>query len=492
MDQIFKKNCLKWLLLPLFITIICILGYTIPVYADMSIWLNQDEADNTGSVITYLQTFTPDQDRWLSTLYLPGNDEIEEVYIHLCKGTGIASGTPIGAKYCNYSNHELIATTTCQSDTSNYYCAFSASYPVYSGEDYYITYYSEDSSLRSSTEEWGGSETQAGQVYFQNSVWPNKFTGYANPSYWNRTPDLYLQIWYDDTVYQEPSTTTNEYYDDDLSTDEPDINSLYNKTCYVGEDCILHFSFNVLAIGGTVYLNDYASTSIPSTALASTTVTVSPFWQNYVELPAEHDNVYRQYNLTLVKDLNWYVITGINVYWVTREEWDAFMDSRAMDILNEYCNYDTLCDDIATGTDWFDFKYGIQCGGRYLSCWLFYPNASTTQEFYNTITETKQQFPMNLFFRMRDMFQEIQDYENTNVLTFNFTDIIGVPGFEDELVIASSTSMSYVFGDMWDRIYWIMERLIYLFGFIYIITRLIYFTRGGQVREADIEVKRSK
>jgi len=91
----------------------------------------------------------------------------------------------------------------------------------------------------------------------------------------------------------------------------------------IGQDCNLWFTFNSLAIGDVMHLVYYASSTVPSNSISSTTITSTVNWQNKVSVPAVTVSGDVLYNMLLVDPIYGYVIkTGIAVKWVDDDYWN--------------------------------------------------------------------------------------------------------------------------------------------------------------------------
>lgn len=231
-------------------------------------------------------------------------------------------------------------------------------------------------------------------------------------------------------------------YDFSLSATEPDFNSVYNQSCIIGNDCKLWFSFNSLAIGWPMYLSYYASSTIPANFIASTTITVTPIWQNYVLVPQVATSQTIKYNLTLIADNNWYVKTGIGIRWFSQEEWDEFIDERH-GAHHVYCDEAEVCAGVATSTD---FLYGVNCGFRKVICWAFEPTEGSQQYILDSITSVEESFPFNLLFSFNTNMSAAISNAATNDSSIDMF-FITKEGEMTSIPVVSSTTARDVLGD---------------------------------------------
>jgi len=193
----------------------------------------------------------------------------------------------------------------------------------------------------------------------------------------------------------EDNTTSLENYDFQLSEVEPDFGTVANQICFLGVECRLYFSFNSLAIGYPMYLFNYEDSNFPGNEIASTTVTATPVWQNYVIVPDQATSTELKYNFLLdAGEYGWIVKTGIQINWWSEEEWQAYLDDIGPE-LDEYCSAENVCENVATSSD---FLYGVQCGFQQGICWMLVPNSSSKNFFFNTVTKFESSFPFNFYF----------------------------------------------------------------------------------------------
>lgn len=271
-----------------------------------------------------------------------------------------------------------------------------------------------------------------------------------------------VENWIDNIYISNTVPSYNENYDFDLAQDEPDFNTAPNITCIFGEDCKMWFSFNELAIGYPMYLINYASSTIPSNAIASTTITDDVLWQNYVLVPEQPTEGKYQYNLLLDAEVfGWIVETGINVNWWSTTTFNAWVESTITDNLGGYCAEEVICSDITENPN--SFVYGFICGFRKTLCWALTPTDGSIKNITNSINALQASFPFNMVFgfinRAKTIINE-QELENNsiNIIPFINTDAEFVM-----LPAISSSTMQNAFGTSFDTIKTGMEYLTWLF-----------------------------
>jgi hypothetical protein len=381
------------------------------------------------------------------TFYPTSTGNNKNTTIYLCAGTGVASGTPLSAYYCDFGSSELVATSSCfiPNTTSAVDCTFDQNYYIGEGNDFYFSFNNTVVINRSLDDEYEGE----GYGFFMWQTGDDPyFHRFANPTYWSRYPDLKFRIYEDDALDYElaPEAPENEYLtipDPTLDQWRSDINTVYDNICFLDEPCEIWFSFNDLAIGKTVYLTPFspAIQQFPEYAEASTTIEWVGFWQDHVDLPAESVATTTKHCIYLEdSEYGDYRLCGIVTKWISEAE---FMDGLEF---SNTCN----CDSVATssGSYWDDFRYGVECGTRQMFCWMFLEVDPTSIAYLkNNVNELKASFPLNTFFSLTTTVQDA-----ISSTTLNNSGSIDVPYMDENknltfIPAMSSSSMANMIGE---------------------------------------------
>jgi len=221
-------------------------------------------------------------------------------------------------------------------------------------------------------------------------------------------------------------TTSNVNLDPDLATDAPDFNTIESQVCFLNDTCKLWFSINELDYNYVMYLFNNGETNYPGYEIASTTITYSDIYQNYVVVPDPGSAQLKKYDLLLnAEEFGFLVQTGIKIRWIGTSTFDAYF--------SEYV-YDTICDDIATSSlEWWDptsyagaFRYALECGGRKLSYWAFTPSVDSWSGLLETKAQLDNKFPLNFMYQVKNTIMSM-------VATTSATSTMVLTGLPDDL-----------------------------------------------------------
>lgn len=247
--------------------------------------------------------------------------------------------------------------------------------------------------------------------------------------YWEYRNDSYYpgRHWDVKTSYYADNDLTSYYntYDYDLAIDYPDFNTVVSQVCMIGEDCNLWFSFNDLAVGYPMYLLYSASSTVPTNAISSMTVTATSYFQHKISVPAIGIESEVKYDLLLDADeYGWTVKSAIIIKWIEPDYWENLITDRYGEAVEEYCAEVTVCADVATTSDFF---YGVTCGARRTICWVFAPSANSKKYIANAVTGFEESFPFNLYFTFVNRISNIVSNQATST-----TESIGIPFIDSE------------------------------------------------------------
>lgn len=410
------------------------------------------------------QNFIPNSDIITGIEFVP--NQSGTLILHLCYGA-----------ITNDNAHNLLdnclhaaATTTC----SLYYhgtttCYFDKSYILNQGQPYHFVF-----------EHPAGYKVSLEFDQSSSDGYPDGdmiFGNYGSEQV-GHTLDLLFTTFYDnDVAYNDYDSVeiieppdwqeTVEIISDDTITYDRNIYCTLNETCYIWvnwydnlDNDRLYLTdeddkFNTSSAYDTIYINDtalgedYFSVSSPTTAGDKNYC----IYHEKEGMGPYNDNVY----------------CGITIHWTSDEPFETVLDK----FFSDY-NCETICDGIATGTDWFNFRYGIECGFRKILCWGFVPSDESLTKFAKSIYHIKNSFPFSIYTQVEQEVQHITISTSTQTFILNWHNLLGT-GPDQDLVLASSTILldDPDFSPLWKKIYNIMEQIVYLSVFIYIVWRII-------------------
>lgn len=231
--------------------------------------------------------------------------------------------------------------------------------------------------------------------------------------------------------------------DPSLLTTLPDFKFPFNSTCFTNEVCNISFTYNTLAIGGTMYLTPYeAGKEWPEYAIASTAIDyVNGLLELPIAIPPQATATTTKYCFYLDHSTGDIKKCYTSVYWIA--------SSTFQDLFDYETEYDHACDNVATSTGIFDeFRYGVECGLIKASVWLLYPRNETLPKFMNNTEKVKRVFPFNTFFDLTTI------VKNELASSTNASTTIGMPFIRKTgtttdyyiLPVISSSSMPNLIG----------------------------------------------
>jgi len=234
-----------------------------------------------------------------------------------------------------------------------------------------------------------------------------------------------------------------------LANDRPDFNTVSSMNCWLDRVCHLWFSYNALDLGGIMYLLNSASSTVPTNAIASTTVQEDATGQNFVIVPPPSDPATKIYNLLLdVPTYGWNVQTGIKIQWLASS-------TSISDLAGIFGGIDHVCDDVATSSFEFwdlssyagSFRYAIECAARKVSYWAFIPDPNAQKYFFDSVTRYESTFPVNTAFSLINKVGEVAATSTTMNDTIDVVLASGISSTTYTSIPAlSSTTMSNVIG----------------------------------------------
>lgn len=281
------------------------------------------------------------------------------------------------------------------------------------------------------------------------------------------------------------------YYSDPLGLDSdtweltplyPDFNAPNRNICFIGEDCDIEIRYNDRAISGTLYFihdiegnqnfPEYASSSIELTDNSQRIV-------HFTDIEQIGSSTEQSYCLYLVIDpylgmneLGAYpgyyekVACGFTNVWVNQEDYE---------MIEGYVG--DVCDTVASSTGSFadDMRYGVECGIRRIGYFFFTPSQNSIDKL-STINQTAETiFPYSLFVDAKSVYENSSS--TLDSFDINFTQLTGIDGFDNDIQLVGNGTVSWL-GDLWDKIYFLMETIIYVLAFFYFSSLIISWVKN--------------
>lgn len=298
-----------------------------------------------------------------------------------------------------------------------------------------------------------------------------------NVGYYYGSYDLIFSLLNDDSYGTYTPTTTLDYTATNEQGESITINNLTGNAFFSASN-IISYSYNNLAIGSEVNIimqtseteynidiNDaYETDELTTTPLgnnksfiASTTLTQDGTQFYCVVLDSQHGETYDIY------------ICGIRRDWYTdniSQDFDDYLNSRMA--TSSWCN----CDDIATSTGIFtELVSDFQCSARKTACWLFFPKDFST--LTSAINKFKNGFPFSVVGQIKDQI----DTSISTAQTTNETIVIAPlmwAGEETGVNLLTNKTLEQGMGAyLYDKYYTWFTYLIYLFGIMYFLRRIL-------------------
>ena len=158
------------------------------------------------------------------------------------------------------------------------------------------------------------------------------------------------------------------------------------------------------------------------------------------------------------------------------------------------------CD--CSGLDSESLLYPLECGGRKLACWIFYPSENIQRSFKESFSQLLTGFPFSVVYQiyntMQDGQNEIyrqqeanQDYYNefpeTDNRTPTTTEIVIAPlqwaGHDTGAALLTNMTLKNGMGDyLYNLYYQWFKNILYIFTLIYLIRRLLKLRDGFDSR----------
>lgn len=422
---------------------------------------------------------------WIGSNFTPTEAPITGVEVYAEQNTGVE----LYICYGNIDNAEeasttprceldvLLASSTCQlTGGATSTCYLDRTHTTVPGQEYYFTLIR--ISGGSGGNYWSGftllNEYEDGELFgYQDGI------GYYYSGY-----DMTFRTFFDNNPKYDPDNPDVEIIElpdwtGTISVEsEYELQFNYENYCTIGQTCRIWVNYNREVVGHEIYLIDSTQSGFCDYDLDSAVDSFEPIdgilLQDYFNIPATSSAITDYY---CIYDQNPddegigddVIYQGISLTWQ--------FESTILDDIFEDWDCDTICDDIATGTDWFNFKYGVECGTRKVLCWGFRPSDESIISFGRSVYTIKNAFPFSVLNQIEDEIKEIDLTKASTTIPFKPA-TFGLPS-NNEYVLASSTTMSKVFGEAWDdKIYPGMEILVYLLGFLYLVRKIFILSKA--------------
>lgn len=259
-----------------------------------------------------------------------------------------------------------------------------------------------------------------------------------------------------------------QYYD--LSEDCPDVLS-YPQVCFLDETCTVWFQYNDLTVPATVYYVPEA-TPFPENAVDTAIAEYNIDYANYFEIPYDSQATGTTENFCLYVDLddqtNWdclynqseFVECGYSIQWVDRETYEANWNKTMDALFDTYSTTTEMmgrCEGICDENEGF-FACGIHKG----VCFLTVPSIETMAEFEVNLQAAKGEFPIKTLIEVQTILRGTASTSVDGLTIKNPIDLIS--GGSTTLEISSSTITSAVGYPMYNKVYDMMEQIMYIIG----------------------------
>jgi len=283
---------------------------------------------------------------------------------------------------------------------------------------------------------------------------------------------IYFDEW--ENTLQDPVGLESDYYE--LTALYPDMSAPERNLCFIGQDCDVEIRYNDRAVDGTLYFiyDNGENERFPEFASTSIVLERNNSYTMHIQVPQQGSTTEQKYCLYLEVEpylganefgqyLGYYdkVMCGFYNVWVDESEYAADLDFIQGDV----------CDDIASSSGSFsdDFRYGLECGARRVGYFFLHPSSNSYKRIQNIKDTMGTVFPFSIYVQVRDTLSiSTSTYEN---FTINFTELTGIPGFNNDLVLAGENTMDSL-GSFWTIFYGPLEYVIYVLAFFLFVWQL--------------------
>jgi hypothetical protein len=458
----FNSYTYKIIFLPLLIVVCFAFFFALssPVSAYEDVVLKQEQYSAQLNIESIIQNFTPTST--LNVDYFEIYDQATStVNIYFCKGYGGNGHAEYGcgtstlmATFMNqligdgYTRLEFLSTQTF-SNGQNYF--FKINHPDEDGDD---------ADLFTVGCKAGTNPYLGGEIYRWNT----------GPGPWESRP-------VDDLTFRLIGNSSEVDWTYDwfqLGESYPDVYMPIQQVCLLSDQwCNLEYWYNEQAIGADLYfIYDNGQEISPANSSTSTTITYQTGYMDSLYLASSTVNgiatttefciLYNTPGYGEVKEC------GMILIWV-EDDYFPTMPSGFC----EATTTEEICSGISTSTDWFgiDFGYAFECGGRRLIHWMVCPSEDSFEMLETTINQWETMFPYSVFSQITNAF--IDSQATTTAFTINITTLTGIEGHDTELALLEEGMMLDTWGVVWEKVYALMEYVLYFFGFLAIMMILL-------------------
>lgn len=285
-----------------------------------------------------------------------------------------------------------------------------------------------------------------------------------------------------DSIYFDSDVNNITYIDDltlsDVAVEVIDISDWQSEVSVEAEDliiqtpvyCIIGYTCNIWVNYSQDYIGyNLELYSLDFTLHDSTELIGGTFLKDYLTVNASTTEGLQEFIVRIESPTSTTTGKWVEVYW-------SLESPALVEFLSRY-DCDTICDSISTSTDpsyWDNILYGMSCAGRKVTCWALVPDDRIIADFAQAVYEMNNVFPFSIYNQVQDVIINYDTATSTDNPTF---DVLFPEWTGQNLAIASSTMMADTFGSTWTLIYSIMEKVVYISFFIYIILRGLNLAR---------------
>lgn len=262
---------------------------------------------------------------------------------------------------------------------------------------------------------------------------------------------------------------TEDWFETD--TNYPNVNMPIQQVCFTSDIdnyCPLEFYYNDLSVGGDLYfIYDNGQSIRKSNSSTSTKIVYNSGFSDFLYLTSQSEATTTPF--CIIYDINGYGQVnecGMNIQWVDSTYFPEMPQA--------FCSTTTdPCSNISTSTTWLgiDFGYSMECSAKRLAQWSFCPSENSYKTLNRTINQWETMFPYSVISQITNSF--INTNATTSAFTINITKLTGINGYDTELPLLEEGMMVSTWGILWEKIYSLMEAVLYFFGFMFILFVII-------------------
>jgi len=300
--------------------------------------------------------------------------------------------------------------------------------------------------------EIGGSQDDI--TPYWNGIYYNDVDGFSfsGTASWNVSIDDITIL---DNYISDPLETQTEWHWTN------DIYAPTIQTCFINETCNFWFNYASSTIGATIYIIDETEPQFPDYADDATLITNTLTNELYLNPAIETIATTVDYCLWIEGDA--YEATRLCGYRIDWVDYSTYIPSNPT-----WC--DDPCGEIATTTFGGEINCGLQSFGAKMVC----PATTTLESLNGTLFQLQNAFPLNVVYQTYEFVNDLKD-----ISTSTYDCVPLKWGLDDTgACLFSTTTMDDSVGSAtWTTIYTSMEMLLYVFFLIYIVRRILQFSK---------------